>query len=164
MSVFKRPEVWVLLVLAIVGVGYVLTTGGGGGDEDGGGGGASEGGKLRVDKVVLERDYGNARLDITVRYDNRGGGEFQVARPAVALVRGDGAEVDEFFLAGDFPEPVTAGREVEVLLKFWLKPEDLGGELTLRVQGDEAVVKGAGAFDRESVENQASVELKAGAW
>ena len=164
MSILKRPEVWVLLILAVVGVGYVMTTGGGGEDPaDGGAGTAVVAGKLAVQKIELTRDYGNARLDLKIRYDNRGGAEIAVMRPDVALLRGD-VMVDEFFLAGDFPAPIAADSQGAAVLKYWLKPEDLTGALVLRVKGDTVVVKGEGTFDLESVENQKSVTLSAGQW
>lgn len=163
MSILKRPEVWVLLILAVVGVGYVVFSGGLDDRGEAAGSGAAGSGKLVLEKVELTRDYGNARLDLKVRYDNRGGAEIPLMRPGVALLRGD-LMVDEFFLAGDFPAPIAAGDEAVVTLKYWLKPKDLTGELVLSVRGETVVVKGVGEFDLESVENQKTVTVTAGSW
>jgi hypothetical protein len=167
MSVWKRPEVWVLLVLVVAGASYIVFSGGRG-DGDGGGGSGGAGApveaRLRVGSVELTRDYGNARLEIEIDYDNRSGPEIPLSPPDVVLETGAGEPVDPFFLAGDFPDPIAAGQRDRARLKFWLEPGQLDGALVLKVRGEAVQVKPARPFDLETVENQTTVTIEAGEW
>jgi hypothetical protein len=181
MSVWKRPEVWGLLVLVAGGAVYIASSGGRGAGPDGAGGdpggtagtaggtagtagGTAGAGRLRVESIELTRDYGNARLEIEVDYDNRGGPEVPLSPPDVVLETGGGEPVDPFFLAGDFPDPIAAGQRDRARLKFWLEPGQLGGALVLKVRGEAVQVKPDRPFDLGAVENQKTVRVEAGEW
>lgn len=165
MSIFKRVEVWILAVLLVGGAVFVLLSSRKDGAEgDLGGGGLDGGGRLTLVEAILERDYGNARLDLTVELDNRGRGPVPSGSPDTRLLTGSGDEVDPFFLAGDFPPDFEGGRRSRVTLKFWLKPEHFGGALTLDVRGDTLAIKSAEPFDLEALENGSPRTLGGAEW
>jgi len=169
MNVLKRPEVWILLILIVVGIAYVLVT-----SEKKGGGDdladapAQQGdvvaGRLELENLSLTRDYGNARLDITVAVDNRGRAEIRTVPPAVRLVTGGDEDVQPFFLAGDFPPDIPADARATVTLKYWLEPEHFAGALLLEISGDSIPVKPAQPFDLEQAENGAPRPVTPGKW
>ncbi len=165
MAIFKRIEVWIVLVLLLGLAGYVIVTSSTGRSDSGGG--ARDGDlepRLRIVARQLTRDYGNAKLDLTIVYDNRGGTELASTPPDIRLGAADGSEVDPFFLAGDFPPTIPAGRESRVTLAFWLQPEHFGQALELCVRDACVPVKSSAPFDIGSVENQGTREFGSADW
>ncbi|CAN5235986.1 hypothetical protein BH23VER1_BH23VER1_01550 [soil metagenome] len=165
MGIFKRVEVWIVLILLLGLVGYVLITASKpDADSPTDPGAAAENQvPFRIVGRELTRDYGNAKLELTLIFDNRGA-ELQPAPPDVRLQTADGNLVDPYFLAGDFPAPIPAGRETKLTLSHWLKPEHFTQSLELCIRSDCQPVKSAAPFDIESIKNQETRSLPSADW
>lgn len=161
MNLFKRIEVIILLVLAAGGAIWVLSNSGTPDDETGTDfaaiGGAAhdeETGANKLHRCTVERDYGNARLDIEVRFANRGPKKLVMQPPQVKLLTDAGREVPPFFLPFDPVPEIPAGTTQDVRLRYWLEKADLKSGLKL-VIGDERIeVKSETAFDLEKLKNK----------
>lgn len=155
MSFLKRFEVWLLILLSLGVTLWVFTT------EE-----ASEGNPeplaaevtttepgLKIHRCTLERDYGNARLDIELRYRNTSPRPFSFQPPDVRLVTAEGKEVPLFTLATEKPPQVPAQTAQDVRIRYWLEKAHLQGALTLEVRGEKAEVKKPAPLDLEKLEN-----------
>ena len=161
MNLFKRIEVVLLLVLAVGGAVFVLLSSSSS-DPDLepqtglGGSVVAEGepGANKLHRCTLERDYGNARLDIELRFANRDAKKLVMQPPQVKLLTDAGREVPPFFLPFDPVPDIPAGTTQDVRLRYWLEKADLQSGLEL-VIGDERInVKSAAAFDLEKLKNK----------
>ena len=103
--------------------------------------------------LTLERDHGNARLDIDVRLTNPNARRLLLVAPAVRLLNAKGAEVPAFILPVEPPPELPPSTEATAKLRFWLEQEDLAGKLTLELVGTTLEVKPDKAFDLESLKN-----------
>ena len=162
MNLFKRIEIIILLVLAAGGAAWVLSNSGSADDEPGADSAASSGAPHdddartanKMHRCTVERDYGNARLDIDLRFANRGAKKLVMQPPQVKLLTDAGREVPPFFLPFDPVPEIPAGTTQDVRLRYWLEKADLQGGLKL-VIGDERIeVKSAEAFDLETLKNK----------
>ncbi len=154
MSFLKRIEVWVLLLLGGGAAVWVLM------DKP-----VIEGDPqpveststdpaLVIHRCTLERDYGNARLDIELRYRNASPRPLVLQPPDVKLMTGDGREVPPFILPVEKPPQIAAQTTQSVRLRYWLESAHLSGPLTLEVRGERAEVKSASALDLAKIENK----------
>ena len=167
MNLFKRLEVWLLLILAAGATLFVLW-------QDKAATAdkpvisdvqpARADGKLTVLGCKLERDYGNARLDIEARLTNRRTRKLLLVAPAVKLLNDQGNEVPDFILPAEKPAEVPPNAEATVVMRFWLEQSDLQGVLTLDVEGERVEVKSAEPFDLSQLENARPRALKPGVW
>ena len=138
MAFFKRVEVWVLLLLS-GGVAVWVLSGDGNADlppawtvaEP-----SSNEPVLTLRGCTLERDYGNARLDLRVKVRNTTIRPLMLRPPMVKLLAGDEVEVALFFLPAEMPPDVAAGRTSEVVLRYWLQEAELKQPLVLVVNDD----------------------------
>ena len=173
MNLFKRVELWVLLAVVLGGMVWVFTSGPA--DEDDAvedspprkTGTVVKGDPakpLQVHRSVLERDYGNARLDIDVRIQNLGKDKLVLQPPQVRLLTGSGREIPGFFLPFEPQPEIAPGTTQDVQLRYWLGKEDLQESLTLEVNGNQAKVKGAGAFDLESLKSKEAKTFLPDSW
>lgn len=157
MNLFKRIEVILLLVLAAGGAVFVLLSRHSPDEEPplpAGTAAVQEQAANKIHRLTLERDYGNARLDIELRFANRGGNKLVMQPPQVKLITGAGREVPPFFLPFDPVPEIPAGTTQDVRLRYWLEKADLQGGIKL-VIGDERIeVKSAPAFDLEKLKNK----------
>ena len=167
---FKRIEVIILLLLAAGGAAFVLLSDHGSPDAGApdeppppaGGAGASETDQLH--RITIERDFGNARLDLEVRVVNRGTSKLVLQPPLVRLLTGDGREAPPFFLPFNPPAEVPAGSAQTVRLRYWLERADLNGALRLAIADESLEVKSAAPFDLDTLENKKPVVLGGAAW
>jgi len=157
MAFFKRVEVWVLLLLGAVAALWVFL------DQP-----SVEGDPepievsetpsaetaLVIHRCTLERDYGNARLDIELRYRNASPRALVLQPPDVKLLTADGKEVPPFVLAVEKPPQIAAQTAQSVRLRYWLESTHLSGALTLDIRGSKAEVKTAAPLDLTKLENQ----------
>lgn len=107
-----------------------------------------------VHRRTLERDHGNARLDLDLSHTNTSTARLPMQPPGVRLMTGAGREVPPFFLPFSPPPEIAAGARQEVRLRYWLEKADLSGALTLEIEGRKIAVKSAAPFDLESLENK----------
>ena len=155
MSFLKRIEVWVLLILGGGAAIWVLT------DKP-----VIEGdpqpiestetsaAALVVHRCTLERDFGNARLDIELRYRNASPRPLILQPPDVKLLTGAGKEVPPFILPVEKPPQIAAQTSQNVRLRYWLDKQHLQGALSLDIRGSTAEVKTAPPMDLEKLENR----------
>lgn len=156
MSFLKRLEVWFLLILAAALGAFVLvqstvsdpdeplitdTVP------------AKVDGKPALLGLTIERDHGNARLDIDVRLTNPNARRLLLVPPAVRLLNAKGTEVPAFILPVEPPPELPPSTEATAKLRFWLEQEDLAGKLTLELVGTTLEVKPDKAFDLETLKN-----------
>lgn len=173
MNLFKRVELWVLLAVVLGGMVWVFTSGPAEEDDAGEDSPPRKTGTvvkgdpakpLQVHRSVLERDYGNARLDIDVRIQNLGKDKLVLQTPQVRLLTGSGREIPGFFLPFEPQPEIAPGTTQDVQLRYWLEKKDLQEALTLEVSGNQAKVKGAGAFDLESLKSKEAKTFLPDSW
>lgn len=154
MSFLKRIEVWVLLIIGGGAAIWVLT------DKP-----AIEGDPqpvestssdpaLMIHRCTLERDFGNARLDIELRYRNASPRPLILQPPDVKLTTGDGKEVPPYILPVEKPPQIAAQTTQSVRLRYWLEASHLNSSLTLDVRGAKAEVKSATPLDLSKLESK----------
>jgi hypothetical protein len=175
MNLLKRVELWVLLAIVVGGLAWVFTSGPAEDEEDARGSDTrarktgtvvkgDPGKPLQVHRSVLERDYGNARLDIEARIQNAGNEKLVLQPPHVRLLTGSGREIPGYFLPFEPQPEIAPGTTQDVQLRYWLEKKDLQEALTLEVNGIQAKVKGGGAFDLETLKNKEPKTFQPDAW
>ncbi len=168
MPLFKRIEIWVLLAVIVAGLVFVLN-------------------RphpiavepvrisapapplevlapLKIHRCILERDYGNARLDIELRVQNGTSEKLTLQAPKVRLINSAGREIPSFFLPLEQLPEVPAQSTQDVQLRYWLEAADLNGALKLEVNGNIVEVKGATAFDLMNMKNEEKKIFNEGQW
>ncbi len=170
MKFYQRIEVWVLLLLTAAAIVFVLQPGaepeGWEESHPAAGSGQEREITLSLRGATLERDYGNARLDLDVRVVNKSPHPVLLTPPRARLLAGaeGGREVPPFFLPAEQPPEVGAGGTSEVQLRYWLEAADLQGPLWLEVDEERLEVKSAAPFELESLENRKAVTLLGVDW
>jgi hypothetical protein len=159
MSFLKRFEVWVLLILGGGAAVWVLM------DKPVVEGDPQpiEAGEipgtdpaLVIHRCTLERDFGNARLDIELRYRNASPRPLILQPPDVKLTTGDGKEVPPYILPVEKPPQIAAQTTQSVRLRYWLEASHLNSSLTLDVRGAKAEVKSDTPLDLTKLESKKS--------
>lgn len=153
MRVFQRFEVWLLLIAGGIAVGWSFKADAPP-DADGPVPVASADAPLQLRRCTLERDYGNARLDLEIRYRNASPRPLFMQPPDVRLLDAAGKEVPPFILPAERPVSVEAQATSDLRLRFWLEKADLQGPLTLDIRGATLEVKNATPLDLEKLENK----------
>lgn len=165
MPFLKRIEVWVLLAVAAGISWWALKPKGEPSSPWETTGAAADAALLRVTVrgAVIERDYGNARLDLEVRVRNDNIHPLRLSPPKVKLLA-DGREVPPFFLPADRPPEVAPQSTTEVKLRYWLEAADLKGPLVLDVEGDQTPVKSAVDYALDQLANGEPTVLRGENW
>lgn len=169
MNLFKRLELWILLAIVAAGLAWVFSSRDQ--EEEGAAGESGQvvaddgsGQPLVLHRSVVERDYGNARLDLEVRIRNAGSSKITLQPPQVRLTTGDGREIPPFFLPFE-PQPEIAPTSTQdVKLRYWLEKADLQGALSLEVNGSKVAVKSATPFDLETLKTKEQKTFRSGEW
>lgn len=163
MKFFQRIEVWLLLLIGGGAAVWVLLSNPA---EDNGNpesvpvaentaqGTEQAKPPITIYRCTLERDYGNARLDIELRYRNASPRALILHPPDVRLLTGDGKEVPVFILPIEKPPQIAAQTAQDVRLRFWLEKPHLQGPLTLSIRGQTAEVKTAAPLDFDALEQK----------
>lgn len=108
---------------------------------------------LQILRCTLERDFGNARLDVELRYRNDSPRPLILAPPDARLLAGE-AEVPPFVLPAEKLVEAGAGTTQEVRLRYWLEKKHLEGPLVLEIRGAKAEVKNARPLALDTLENR----------
>ena len=152
MRIFQRFEVWLLLIAGGIAIWWSfssapnpaetcpeteLTT-------------ASP---LQLRRCTLERDFGNARLDLEVRYKNTSPRPLSMQPPDVRLLNAAGKDVPLFILPVERPPSIESQTTGDVRLRFWLEKTDLAGPLTLEIRSQKLEVKNSTPLDLEKLDN-----------
>ncbi len=152
MRIFQRFEVWLLLIAGGIAVWWSFSSGPNPA-ETGPAAKINADSVLQLRRCTLERDYGNARLDLEVRYKNTSPRPLSMQPPDVRLLNAAGKEVPPFLLPVERPPSVEAQTTGDIRLRFWLEKADLAGALTLEIRGEKLEVKNSAPFDLEKLEN-----------
>lgn len=152
MRIFQRFEVWLLLIAAGVAVWWSFKA-----DApsilDSPTAQVNPTDPLQLRRSTLERDFGNARLDLDVRYKNTSPRPLSMQPPDVRLINAAGKDVPFFILTHERAPSVEAETTSDVRLRFWLEKTDLAGSLTLDIRGQKLEVKSNTPLDLEKLEN-----------
>ncbi len=111
---------------------------------------------LVIHRCTLERDYGNARLDIELRYRNISPRPLVLQPPDVRLLTTQGKEVPPYILPAEPPPQVPARTAQSVRLRFWLEEAHLQSGLNLEIRGHRAEVKAEPPLPLKDLPNQQS--------
>ncbi len=152
MRIFQRFEVWLLLIAGGIAVWWSFS-GGPNPAETGPVAEINADSPLQLRRCTLERDFGNARLDLEVRYKNASPRPLSMQPPDVRLINAAGKDVPPFILPVERPPSVEAGTTGDIRLRFWLEKADLAGALTLEIRGQKLEIKNGTPFDLEKLEN-----------
>jgi len=152
MRLFQRFEVWLLLIAGGIAVVWSFKADAPPAD-DSPTANATSGAALQLRRCTLERDFGNARLDLEIRYRNASPRPLFMQPPDVRLLKADGSEVPPFILPSERPASVAAHATADIRLRYWLDKADLQGPLTLDIRGQTLVVKNDTPLDLEKLEN-----------
>jgi len=163
MHLFQRTEVWIILLLASAAGAFVLFTSAPSGPDRPpavANAGPATQEPARITRRTLERDHGNARLDLDVRVTNSHESAKQLVPPFAVLKSAAGREIPAFFLPMEPPPTLKPETTADVHLRFWLDAVDLQNTLTLTVDGQEIQVKGAKPVDLSGFENAKPAPLE----
>ena len=173
MSIFKRAEVLILLVLVVAGVVFVILSDqeNGGDDPDSKSNNArtsgtrvetgaephspafATGGALQIKGVNVRREKQAYLTEVRFSFDNQTDETVNTLDEA-KLITGTGKSAPVFFLAFTGAPPALRPKmKSEASLQFSLLAEDVVGELDLVVGAQRAQVKSAHSFDPESIAN-----------
>lgn len=153
MHLFKRFEVWLLLVAGGIAMWWSFqseTTPA----DDLPVAAMSSDAPLQLRRCTLERDFGNARLDLEIRYKNTSPRPLYLQPPDVRLINAAGKDVPPFILPAEKPASIEAQTTSDLRLRFWLEKTDLAGPLTLDIRGQTLEVKSNAPLDLEKLENK----------
>lgn len=163
-ALFKRLEIQVLLLLVVGGLGWVLVHQSQKKPGDAWDVPAMEQAAGRLVRCSLLRDYSNARLEVTVGYQNKGGQEVTLAAPFVKVETADGTQVPPFVLPFQAQAKVAPGQNAEGTLRYWLEERHLQGGLWLVIGEQRLPLKTAGAFALRSLENNKPLVIQSPSW
>ncbi len=169
----RRIEVWILLLVIAALAAWALwprpEAGEGArvaGEETAAG---ADGPRFEIRAIELERDYGNARLDIEVMFENRRPSTLTLQPPEVQLFAGDpdadeAVEVPDFFLAFESRPQIAGGSTQQVRLRYWLEAHHLLGPLVLRIGDHERTIKTAEPVALDGLDNRSRQPMRGGPW
>ena len=163
MRIFQIFEVWLLLIAGGIAVWWSFSTA----PNTSKTGPAAEMHAdlpLQLRRCTLERDFGNARLDLEVRYKNASPRPVSMQPPDVRLLNAAGKEVPPFILPVERPPSIEAQTTGDIRLRFWLEKADLNGPLTLEIRGQKLEVKNSTPLDLEKLENAKPKVWTSAAW
>jgi hypothetical protein len=163
MRIFQRFEVWLLLIAGGIAIWWSFSAAPNPA-ESGPVAEINADSPLQLRRCTLVRDFGNARLDLEVRYKNASPRPLSMQPPEVRLINAAGKEVPPFILPTERAPTVEAQTAGDVRLRFWLEKADLGGVLTLEIRGEKLEVKNSTPFDLEKLENAKPRVWTSAAW
>ena len=163
MRIFQRFEVWLLLIAGGIAVWWSFQTAPNPAETDPGAE-MSEASPLQLRRCTLERDFGNARLDLEVRYKNASPRPLSMQPPDVRLLNAAGKDVPPFILPVERPPSIEAQTTGDIRLRFWLEKADLAGPLTLEIRSQKLEVKVSTPLDLEKLENASPRVWTSAAW
>lgn len=152
MRIFQRFEVWLLLIAGGIAIWWSFEPAPKLSETEPGAE-ISADSPLQLRHCTLVRDFGNARLDLEVRYKNTSPRPLSMQAPDVRLVNGAGKDVPPFILPVERPPSIDAQATGDIRLRFWLEKSDLAGPLTLEIRGQKLEVKNSTPLDLEKLEN-----------
>lgn len=154
MRLLSRPEVWFLLIASVVAAWWALRDPAPYAQEEAEiAATTAPDAVLRIHRCTLERDFGNARLDIEFRFRNTSPRPLSMQPPDVRLLTGEGREIPPFILPVEKPPVASEKTATDLRLRYWLDAKDLAASLRLDVRGQSVEVKSKEPLDLEKLEN-----------
>ncbi|MFT4547876.1 MAG: hypothetical protein ACI8XO_002469 [Verrucomicrobiales bacterium] len=184
LSLFKRIEVWILLVLTVAGLVFVLLSNNPPdpyaesespspveGDQTAHSKKPSAAtkpsmptGPLQIGNVTVKREGETYLLEVGVEFDNQSESPVHAIESA-KLITGTGKSLPVFFLAFTGTPPVfPAKAKTTEDLRFSLLAEDIVGNLRLDLNGQRRDIKSARSYDPESIAINATQTFKQLDW
>jgi hypothetical protein len=117
MRIFQRFEVWLLLIAGGIAVWWSFQPAPNSAETSPE---TATDAPLQLRRCTLERDFGNARLDLEVRYKNASPRPLSMQAPDVRLLNAAGKEVPPFILPIERPPTAEAQTTGDIRLRFWL--------------------------------------------
>lgn len=172
MSLLKRLELWVLLILIGGGLWYVFTL------ED------SENGQGRpaivteepastgqvkpvthfsLQKTTLTRDGDHFLAEIEIHCRNDQQQALDLVPPGTRLVAAGGQEVAAFFLPFEPAIKIPAAGEKDVTLRYWLSHDQINGPVSLLIDKETIPVK-IGGFEIDMLSDKQSRSFPGTEW
>jgi len=172
MSLLKRFELWVLLILIGGGLFYVFNiqdasdeygrapitaTDSDSSDEP------EPPPRFSLRKTTITRDGDNflAEIDLFWRIDRTQTPKLN--SPGTRLLAAGDREIPTFFLPFQAPVQVPESGEVAITLRYWLSRDDIAGPLSLHIEKDIISVK-TGEFDAEELPEKQSRSFTDNDW
>jgi len=185
LKIFKRIEVWILLVLGAAGLVFVLLSRQEelGARDPGERGTRGEdpqrtvpppadvrdsafqaGGQLEVKGVRVNRTGREYLTEVGFSFDNQSEEPLQTFEEA-KLITASGKHLPAFFLAfTGAPPELPAGQKSDATVRFRLGSEDIIGELSLDIGGQRQQIKSARSFDPEAIASRDSKSFDSTEW
>lgn len=173
LSIFKRIEVWILLVLTMAGLVFVLLSRDTADPFDESPKpkpAAPSTSKLESTSPItyqttqLRREGENYIAELSLSFDNQTDAPIRSIDDA-KLITGSGRSIPIFFLAFTGTPPVfPANTKSDATLRFSLLGEDIVGNLTLDIAGERQEIKSTRSFDPEAIAKNESVTFKQLDW
>lgn len=172
MSLLKRFELWVLLILIGGGLWYVINLEDG---EKGPGrapiaaedpastGQAEPPPRLSLQKTTLTRDGDHFLAEIEIHCRNDQPQALELVPPGTRLLAAGGQEVAAFFLPFQPPVKIPALGEMDVSLRYWLSHDEINGPVSLSIDKDTIPVK-VGGFEIDLLPDKQSRSFPGTEW
>lgn len=170
MSLLKRFELWVLLMLIGGGLWYVFSL------EDTNRGRAPIAAeeppttdqaepppRFSLQKTTLTRDGDHFLVEIEIHFRNDRQQMLELALPGTRLLAAGGQEVPVFFLPFQPPVKIPALEEMDVTLRYWLSYDEINGPLSLLIDKDTIPVK-VGGFEIDMLSDKQSRSFPGTEW
>jgi len=172
MSLLKRFELWVLLMLIGGGLWYVFNL-----EDDESGraripiaaegtaslGQAEPAPRFSLQKTTLTRDGDHFLAEIEVHCRNDRQQVLELGPPGTRLLAAGGQEAPVFFLPFQPPAKIPASGEMDVTLRYWLSYDEINGPLSLLIGKDTIPVK-VGGFEIGMLADKQSRSFPGTAW
>jgi len=170
MSLLKRFELWVLLILIGGGLWYVFNLEDAekgrapiAAEEPVGSDPAEAVPRFSLQKTTLTRDGDHFLAEIEIHCRNDRNQPLELAAPGTRLLAAGGQEVEAFFLPFQPPVRIPALGEMDVTLRYWLSHDEINGPLSLRIDEDTIPVK-VGGFEIDMLPDKQSRSFPGTEW
>ena len=166
MSLKKRPEIIVLLLVVVAGGIWVFLSSNKPLDlpSNDAAGSSTPSASIEVFGMNLVRDFGNAKLTVAFKAENTSDNPQPLQPPFVRLVTAEGEEVAPFFLAFNQPPTLEPGTSKKVELSWWLEAAHLNQSIILHLGDKQAEIKNNTPVDLEPLANEKPYALKSNEW
>ncbi|MCF6313519.1 MAG: hypothetical protein L3J39_13825 [Verrucomicrobiales bacterium] len=175
MALFKRFELWLLLILIGGGLYYVLQVESPKHDrgreplsqiedEPTTQPAAQDTPRFSLEKTTITRDGDHFIVQIDLQCQQSSGKTLRLQTPHTQLLASGARAMEVFFLPFQ-PQPTLAEAEGKTFtLRYWLTRDDLKSPLTLKIDNTEVPIKKSAHFDPDSLPTQQSKTFTTAEW
>ncbi len=172
MSLLKRFELWVLLILIGGGLWYIFQEAG----VEPGRGRAPIAAKIpepanqveavsrfSLQQTTVTRDGDHFLVEIQIHCRNDQNQMLTLAAPGTRLLAAGGQEVPVFFLPFQEPVKIPPLGEKEITLRYWLSYDEINGPVSLDIGKDSIPIK-VGGFKTDKLADKQSRSFHGTEW